>query len=173
MGREGRPPLLGHRRGPAADSLPAAGKIHRTSKEWAGAGSFHPGSPRRKVCGKGYRDQSGGRSVQRHDRSACRASGTAWRIAARHERGIAHCQSAMNLTRALDVALPDIPARTISQRQPRIDPGATFREHIEDGQPMVRVYVPSSGFMYTMSRSQWALAQLFDGNRSAAQIAEM
>jgi len=79
----------------------------------------------------------------------------------------------MNLTRALDVALPDIPARAISQRQPRIDPGATSREHIEDGQRMVRVYVPSSGFMYTMSPGQWALAQLFDGNRSAAQIAEM
>lgn len=79
----------------------------------------------------------------------------------------------MNLTRALDVALPDIPARAISQRQPRIDPGATFREHLEDGQLMVRVYVPSSGFMYTMSPAQWGLAQLFDGNRSAAQIADI
>src|SRR5258707_326793 len=79
----------------------------------------------------------------------------------------------MNLTRALDVALPDIPARTVSQRQPRVDPRATFREHMEDGELMVRVYVPSSGFMYTMPPSQWALAQLFDGNRSATQIAEL
>ena len=79
----------------------------------------------------------------------------------------------MNLTRALDVALPDIPARAISQRQPRLDPGATFREHMEDGQLMVRVYVPASGFMYTMSPAQWGLAQLFDGNRSAAQISKL
>jgi putative peptide zinc metalloprotease protein len=79
----------------------------------------------------------------------------------------------MNLTRALDVALPDIPARAVSQRQPRIDPGATFREHIEDGEPMIRAYVPSSGLMYTMPPNQWALAQLFDGTRSAAQIAQL
>ena len=51
----------------------------------------------------------------------------------------------MNLTRALDVALPEIPARTIAEHYPRLDPGATFREHIEDGKPIVRVYVPSSG----------------------------
>ena len=49
----------------------------------------------------------------------------------------------MNLTRVLNNALPDIPARTLSERPPRLDPGATFREHIEDGKPMVRIYVPS------------------------------
>jgi putative peptide zinc metalloprotease protein len=79
----------------------------------------------------------------------------------------------MNLTRALDVALPDIPARAVSQRPRRLDPGTTFREHLEDGRQMVRVYVPSAGLMYTMPREQWALAQLFDGNRSAAQVAEL
>jgi putative peptide zinc metalloprotease protein len=79
----------------------------------------------------------------------------------------------MNLTRALDVALPEIPARALSRRLPRLDPGATFREHIEDGTPVVRVYTPSSGFMFKLSRPQWSLAQLFDGNRTYSDVAEL
>ena len=78
----------------------------------------------------------------------------------------------MNLTRALDVALPEIPARTLSLRPPRVDPKATFREHLEDGEFVVRVYIPSSGYMYRLTRGQWALAQLFDGSRSYSEIAE-
>jgi putative peptide zinc metalloprotease protein len=79
----------------------------------------------------------------------------------------------MNLTRALDVALPDIPAREILQRVPRIEPGVTFREHIEDGERIVRVYFPSTGLMYRLTWAQWALARLFDGKRSYAKIAEL
>jgi putative peptide zinc metalloprotease protein len=79
----------------------------------------------------------------------------------------------MNLTRALDVALPDIPARSIVQRVPRIDPKVTFREHVEDGERIVRVYFPSTGLMYRLTWGQWRLAQLFDGNRSYAEIAEL
>ena len=79
----------------------------------------------------------------------------------------------MNLTRALNVALPDIPAREILQRVPRIEPGVTFREHVEDGQRMVRVYFPSTGLMYRLSWAQWNLARLFDGKRSYAAIAEL
>jgi putative peptide zinc metalloprotease protein len=79
----------------------------------------------------------------------------------------------MNLTRALDVALPDIPAREILQRVPRIEPSATFREHMEDGERIVRVYFPSTGLMYRITWAQWSLARLFDGNRSYATIAEL
>ena len=79
----------------------------------------------------------------------------------------------MNLTRALDVALPEIPARTIAERYPRLDPGTTFREHVEDGEPIVRVYIPSSGFMFRLLPAQWSLAQLFDGTRSYSKIAEL
>src|SRR5215475_8800177 len=79
----------------------------------------------------------------------------------------------MNLTRALDVALPDIPAREVLARAPRIDPNATFREHLEDGQYIVRVYAPSSGMMYRLTRHQWNLARLFDGKRSYQEIAEL
>jgi putative peptide zinc metalloprotease protein len=79
----------------------------------------------------------------------------------------------MNLTRALDVALPEIPARALSERLPRLDPGATFREHLEDSERVVRVYIPSSGYMFRLSPAQWTLARLFDGNRSYAEIAEI
>jgi putative peptide zinc metalloprotease protein len=54
---------------------------------------------------------------------------------------------------------------------PRLDPGATFREHIEDGERVVRVYTPSSGYMFKLSSAQWTIAQFFDGNRSYSEIA--
>jgi putative peptide zinc metalloprotease protein len=79
----------------------------------------------------------------------------------------------MNLTRALEVALPDIPARKLAESYPRLDPGTTFREHIEDGRPMVRIYVPCAGGMFTFEKNEWELTQLFDGERSYEQIAEL
>jgi putative peptide zinc metalloprotease protein len=79
----------------------------------------------------------------------------------------------MNLTRALEVALPEIPARTLAERYPRLDPGTTHREHIEDGEPVVRLYIPSTGFMYTFSAQEWQLTQLFDGRRTYEEIAEI
>jgi putative peptide zinc metalloprotease protein len=79
----------------------------------------------------------------------------------------------MNLTRALDVALPEIPARTLAQRYPRLDPSTTFREHIEDGKPVVRIYVPCVGGMFKLSPEQWNIARLFDGKRSYESVAEV
>jgi putative peptide zinc metalloprotease protein len=79
----------------------------------------------------------------------------------------------MNLTRALDVALPEIPARTLAERFPCIDPGVTHREHMEQGKPKIRVYVPSNGYMYKMQPLQWQIVQLFDGKRSYEEIAEL
>lgn len=79
----------------------------------------------------------------------------------------------MNLTRVLDVALPEIPARTLAQRYPRLDPGATCKEHMEGGKPVVRVYIPSLEGMITFAKSEWKLVQLFDGNRSHEEIAEL
>jgi len=76
----------------------------------------------------------------------------------------------MNLTRALEVALPDIPARKLAESYPRLDPGTSFREHIEDGRPMVRIYVPCVGGMFTFEKQEWELTQLFDGKRSYAEI---
>jgi len=79
----------------------------------------------------------------------------------------------MNLTRALEVALPDIPARKLAESPPRLDPGTTFREHMEYGERTIRIYVPASRGMYTLAPDQWALAQLFNGERSYEEITEL
>src|SRR5690348_18390689 len=77
----------------------------------------------------------------------------------------------MNLTRVFDVALPELPARTISDRVPRMSPDIVFKEHIEDGRPIVRALVPSQDAMYRFPKENWDLARLFDGNRSYEEIA--
>ena len=77
----------------------------------------------------------------------------------------------MNLTRALDAALPEIPARVISRRAPRVPPDAVAKEHIESGTPVVRVLVPSQQSMYRFSPPNWAFIQLFDGLRTYEEIA--
>jgi hypothetical protein len=59
----------------------------------------------------------------------------------------------MNLTRVLDVALPDLPARTISERPPQIPPDVVFKEHIEEGKPIVRALVPNQDAMYRFPKS--------------------
>ncbi len=79
----------------------------------------------------------------------------------------------MNLTRVLNVALPDLPARTLSERPPRIDPGVNFREHVEEGKTVIRAYVPCAKSMFTFQPANWKLAQLFDGVRSYEEIAQM
>jgi putative peptide zinc metalloprotease protein len=79
----------------------------------------------------------------------------------------------MNLTRALDVALPDLPVVAVLDRAPRVPPDVVFKEHIEDGKPIVRLYVPSQEAIYRFPKSNWELAQLFDGNRSYEEIAKL
>ncbi|MGC2330132.1 MAG: efflux RND transporter periplasmic adaptor subunit [Candidatus Acidiferrales bacterium] len=79
----------------------------------------------------------------------------------------------MNLTRVLDVALPELPARIIFERAPRMSPDVVFKEHVEQGKPMVRVMVPGQDAMYRFPKPNWELAQLFDGNRSYEEIARM
>lgn len=79
----------------------------------------------------------------------------------------------MNLTRALNNALPEIPARKLAESYPRLEPGTTFREHIEGGKAVVRIYVPSVGGMYTFDKGEWELAQLFNGERSYEEIAQI
>jgi putative peptide zinc metalloprotease protein len=79
----------------------------------------------------------------------------------------------MNITQALNVALPELPARLLSQRPPRVHPDVVFREHLEDGVPMVRAFVPGVASMFVFPPESWRLIQLFDGQRSFADIAEL
>jgi putative peptide zinc metalloprotease protein len=79
----------------------------------------------------------------------------------------------MNLTLALNAALPEIPARTLAQRCPRVPPDAVFKEHIEDGETVVRVLVPSQDSVYRFPPQNWTLVQLFDGRRSYEEVAQI
>lgn len=77
----------------------------------------------------------------------------------------------MNITEALNAALPEMPARRVLLGAPRLDPGFSVKEHIEDGKRIYRVYIPSADAMFKLPPPNWALVQLFDGKRSYEQIA--
>jgi putative peptide zinc metalloprotease protein len=78
----------------------------------------------------------------------------------------------MNITQALNVALPELPARLMSERPPRVHPDVVFKEHMEDGVAAVKVFVPGVDAMFTFPLASWKLIQLFDGRRSYAEVAE-
>jgi putative peptide zinc metalloprotease protein len=78
----------------------------------------------------------------------------------------------MNLTRALEVALPDIPARAMAQSCPRLHPDLVFKEHIVDGRPTVRIFVPGVDAMFNLAPQTWELVRFFDGQRDFEQVAK-
>lgn len=78
----------------------------------------------------------------------------------------------MNLTQALNVVLPEIPARVVAQRCPRLHPQVVHREHIVDGGPAVRIYVPGVDAFFTLAPQTWNLVRFFNGQRSYEEVAE-
>jgi putative peptide zinc metalloprotease protein len=80
----------------------------------------------------------------------------------------------MNIVEALNVALPEIPERLLRQKRvPKIDPRLVAREHVLDGVPVVLVLIPDSHGYYTLPPVNWELIQLFDGERTYEEIAEL
>ena len=79
----------------------------------------------------------------------------------------------MNLTEALNVALPDIPVRHLREFRPRIHPKLVGREHVEDGETIVSAIIPEKSNLYRFTRQQWALVNLFDGKRSYEEVAQL
>jgi len=79
----------------------------------------------------------------------------------------------MNLTEALDAALPEIPlTRLARSRPPRLDPELTVLEDVLDGEPIVGVFQRVGTNYFRFPPDQWQLIQLFDGERSYEKIAE-
>ncbi|HEX4379341.1 MAG TPA: HlyD family efflux transporter periplasmic adaptor subunit, partial [Candidatus Acidoferrum sp.] len=74
--------------------------------------------------------------------------------------------------RVLNVALPEIPARVLGDKPPRFPPDVIWKEHIEDGERVVRVVVRGVNSMFRFPPANWELAQFFDGKRSYSEIAE-
>ena len=79
----------------------------------------------------------------------------------------------MNITEALNVALPELPAKLLSQRYPRIPPDVVFKEHVEEGERVVEAVVPGLDAMFMFPPQNWALIELFDGVRSYEEIADL
>ena len=79
----------------------------------------------------------------------------------------------MNIVQALDAALPDLPQRVIRRDKPKLDPRVITKEHIENDRPIVIGKVPGSEVVLRFSPEQWKLIQLFDGNRSYQEIADL
>jgi putative peptide zinc metalloprotease protein len=79
----------------------------------------------------------------------------------------------MNITQALNVALPELPARLVSQRFPQVHPRVIFKDQIEEGQPVIRAFVPGTEAMFTFPPESWNLIRLFDGQRSYADVAQL
>ncbi len=78
----------------------------------------------------------------------------------------------MNIVRALDVALPELPERVVRKNPPKLDPTVIAKEHMEKGQPVVLVKKPGTDLVFRFSPLQWKLIQMFDGLRSHAEISE-
>jgi putative peptide zinc metalloprotease protein len=78
----------------------------------------------------------------------------------------------MNLSEALDAALPEIPRNRLSRKNPpRIDPDLIIREDVTDGEAIVAVYQRSTANLMRLKPTQWQLARLFDGVRTYEDIA--
>jgi putative peptide zinc metalloprotease protein len=78
----------------------------------------------------------------------------------------------MNLTEALDVALPRLQERRVLQNFPRPHPKLIWRQHIENGEPIVVAHIPGTAELFRFFPDQWAILQLFDGRRSYAEVSE-
>ncbi|HEY1808974.1 MAG TPA: HlyD family efflux transporter periplasmic adaptor subunit [Acidobacteriaceae bacterium] len=79
----------------------------------------------------------------------------------------------MNLAEALNAALPDLPARRARVGYPRLDPETVHRDNIEDGEPVVVVLIRGRDQIFRFPPEQWRLAELFDGNRSWEDVADV
>ena len=79
----------------------------------------------------------------------------------------------MNIVRALDVALPDLPERIVRKNPPKLDPRVISKEHVENGQAVVVAKMPGTDLVFRFVPLQWQLIQMFDGVRTPAQIAEL
>ena len=79
----------------------------------------------------------------------------------------------MNLAEVLNVALPELPAKRIGKAYRRLHPNVISREQIENGVPTVIAMVSGGSYLMRFTPEQWKLVQLFNGERSYHDIAEL
>jgi len=79
----------------------------------------------------------------------------------------------MNLTEALNVALPEIPARTKRLSYPRLHPKLVGRERVEGGRSIVTCIISGKNSLYFFPPFQWQLLQLFNGERTYEEVSDL
>jgi putative peptide zinc metalloprotease protein len=79
----------------------------------------------------------------------------------------------MNILEALDAALPEMPAKLARRGFPKLDPQVISKEHLEHGVPTVLAKMPGSDSFVRLTPEQWTLLDLFDGERSYAEISAL
>ena len=75
----------------------------------------------------------------------------------------------MNILEALDISSPELPGQGV-KKMPRLDPTLIVREQFEYGASIVMLMKPKSDGFYRFTPEQYALLQLFDGERTYAQV---
>jgi putative peptide zinc metalloprotease protein len=79
----------------------------------------------------------------------------------------------MNLAEALVQALPELPSQVSTKRKFKFNPALVTREELnENGETVIVVWVPEKQAMYYLDRGQFALFQLFNGERTFAEVAQ-
>jgi putative peptide zinc metalloprotease protein len=79
----------------------------------------------------------------------------------------------MNLSEALDAALPEIPSTSlVSGKPPTVDPNLIIREEIVDGETIIGVLQRQTSNFFRVPLAQWRLIQLFNGSRTYEEISE-
>jgi len=79
----------------------------------------------------------------------------------------------MNLAEVLNVALPELPARRTGKEPPRLNPKLIAREQVEGGIPTVVAMISGDSAVMRFTPETWKLVELFDGERSYSEIAEL
>jgi putative peptide zinc metalloprotease protein len=79
----------------------------------------------------------------------------------------------MNITEALNQVLPEMPAKIISQHFPRLHPEVVFKEHIQEGELVVRAFVPGVEAIFNFTPQNWKFVQQFDGLRTYREVAKL
>ena len=78
----------------------------------------------------------------------------------------------MNIVRALEVALPELPQQIVRKNPPKLDPRVIAKEHVEKGKPVIITKAPGSEYIFRFTPLQWQLLQMFDGVSTHEEIAE-
>jgi putative peptide zinc metalloprotease protein len=77
----------------------------------------------------------------------------------------------MNLGQVLTEALPEAPPPSVDDVYPRVHPNLIAREHTDREGTMIRVIPPGGELLFRLTKQQYELLQLFDGQRSYKEVA--